>query len=166
MEIRIISIPLSLFDYHPLIFKECIQFNKHISTTVKTNTGVTIRQCFYNFVVALYDLLTETFLQCLSMLLLCQFSKWKTTVLFGLVKNITCHHFGQSIIIYTERKGLEIFVTNVHCFHLANIHVFTALCYLQDGFRLVVKFSTNMSSCIVITFVQVQYGVNMQVIST
>lgn len=53
----------------------------------------------------------------------------------------------------------------VHRLYLAYVAVLLAFRDLQDGFSLVVQFRTDMPPCVVIPLVQMQYGMDMQVIS-
>ena len=65
----------------------------------------------------------------------------------------------------TECERVKFPVTYVHRLYLAYVAVLLAFRDLQDGFSLVVQLRTNMSPCVVIPLVQMQYSMDMQVIS-
>ena len=100
------------------------------------------------------------------MLLLRQFCQWKAPVLAGLLEHITVRNFGQGIVIDAECERVKLPVTYMHRLYFAYIAVLRAFRDLQDGFSFVVQLCTNMSSCVIIPLVQMQYGVDMQVIPT
>ena len=55
-----------------------------------------------------------------------------------------------SSFIDTERKRFKVLVSNMHRLDFANIHILRAFSYLQNGFSLVVKFRSDMPTCIII----------------
>ena len=166
MKIGIVAIALTLFHNHALVHKELVKRHKDIASTLVTYTCVTLFQCRYHIGIALYNLLAETALQCFPVLLFRQLCKRKVPVLFGLLEYITVHDFGQSVVIDAKCERVKLTVTYMHRLYFAYIAVLRAFRDLQDGFSFVVQLCTNMSSCVIIPLVQMQYGMDMQVIST
>ena len=99
------------------------------------------------------------------MLLLRQLCQWKAPVLAGLLEYITVRSFRQCAVVDTECERVKLPVTYVHRLYLAYVTVLLAFRDLQDGFSLVVQLRTDMPPCVVIPLVQMQYGMDMQVIS-
>ena len=62
-------------------------------------------------------------------------------------------------------ERVKLPVTYVHRLYLAYVAVLRTFGNLQDGFSLIVQFRTDMPPCVVIPLVQMQYGMDMQVIS-
>ena len=72
----------------------------------------------------------------------------------------------QSVVIDAKCERIKLPVTDVHRLYFTYIAILRAFRYLQDGFSFVVQLCTDMSSCVIIPLVQMQYGVNMQIIPT
>ena len=87
--------------------------------------------------------------------------------LFGCagVNHIVLGNLWKSLLVYLERKGRKVLVSDVERFHFTHIRHRIALANHQYRLCLVAEFRANVTSYIVITLVQVQDAMDVQVIA-
>ena len=73
----------------------------------------------------------------------------------GGVNHIVLGNLWKSLLVYLERKGRKVLVSDVERFHFTHIRHRIALAYHQYRLCLVAEFRSYVTSYIVITLVQV-----------
>ena len=79
-------------------------------------------------------------------------------LLFG---QIWFYQFGQDVFVYAESERFKVPVPDVHGFDHAYGFVLFVHFYLQDGFRLVVEFRADVTTCMFIILVLMQDCMDM-----
>lgn len=165
VKIRIVTVSPSFLYNHTLVHEEGVQCHEDIAPTLVADACIALLQRLYDVGIALHGALAETVFQRRAVLLFSQFRKRETFFLLGLLEYIAVHDFGQCAVVDAEGERLEVPVAYMCRLYLADVPVLRALGDLQDGFRLVVQFRADMSPRIVIPLVQMQHGMNVQVVS-
>lgn len=164
VKIWIVAVSLSFLYNHTLVHEKRVQRHKDITPTLVADACIALLQRLYDVGIALHGAFPETVFQCSAVLLLGQFRKRETFFLLGLLEYIAVYGFGQCAVVDAESERLEVPVAYVCRFYLADVPVLRTLGDLQDGFRLVVQFRADVPPRVVVPFIQVQHGMNVQVI--
>lgn len=161
--LRVIVIAFILLHDDATPHQVLVQFNADIPATLEADFGISLLDRLDKRSVSDYIPLAECQPESLDVL---RIGNGLTEALAFLRKRVFSHQFGQGVVIDSESERFKLLFTDVHGLYFTDIAVKLAFGDLQDGFCLVVQFRTNMSSCIVVTFVQVQYRVDMEVVHT
>ena len=81
-----------------------------------------------------------------------------------LFRVVIFHHFRQSVFVYSESKWREVLVPYLQGSYLTDIGIFAVFAYDKYGLCLVVQFRTDMTTHIVIPFIQMQYTMDVNII--
>ena len=160
---RQINISLVLFDDDAPAHQVLVQFDADIASALETDFRIPLPQRLDEKSISYDGAASECNFQRFCVLgirdgLSCGFTFLRESVIL--------YQFRQSLSVDAERERLELPFPDVHRLDLADVAVKLALGHLQDGFCLVIQFGTDMPPRVVITFVQVQHGVDVQVMHT
>ena len=145
-------VALILFHDNATPHQILVQFNADVPATLEADFGISLLERFDKRSVSGYVPLAECQPESLGVLYI---GNGFAEALTLLCKRVFSHQFRQGIVIDAESERLKLlFLRIVHGFYFTDITVKLALGDLQNGFRFVIQFCANMSSRIVISFVQ------------
>lgn len=103
-------------------------------------------------------------LQSLTVLLLVKRREWSRAFTLAHFELMVLYQIWQSIRSYLKGERSKLLVSDMHCLHLTDIPVLNTFRDLKHGLRLVVQFRSYMTTGVVITLVEMENGMDMQLI--
>ena len=169
MAFRIENIIFSLLYDHPLVAKKGGYFDNLVVAELYIVQSVSFLQTFQVVIIAADIAIGKSGIHCSTMYRLRnlpmrieRFFGWSPALLlFG---QIWFYQFGQDVFVYAESERFKVPVPDVHSFDHTYGFVLFVHFYLQYGFRLVIEFRADVTTCMFIILVLMQDSMDMDLL--